>query len=58
MSSSSCSEWNSIFFDPSCVVYTLGGLLVVICFLFHLYVQFDVARKQYVVTSNIDLVDR
>ena len=47
MSSSSCSvsnrflnsSWNSIFLDPICVASTLGGLLVINCFPFHLYVQ-------------------
>ena len=26
-------SWNSNFFDPICVVSTLGGLLVIICFI-------------------------
>ena len=58
MSSSSCSvsnrflnsSWNSIFFYPIRVSSTN-------LFPFHLYVQFDVAHKQSVVTSNVDLVD-
>ena len=61
MSSSSCSisnrflnlSWNSIFFDPIRVTSTLGHQ----CFPFHLYVLFDVAHNQSVVTTNVDLVD-
>ena len=51
------SSWNSIFFDPIYVASTLGGLLVINFIHFLLYVQFDVARNQPVVTSNVDLVD-
>ena len=50
------SSWNSFFFDP--IVWHL--LLVASwssMFPFHLYVQFDVAHNQSVVTSNVDLVD-
>ena len=65
MSSSSCgvsnrllnSSWNAIFFDPISVASTLGGLLVINCFPFQPYVQFDVAHSQSVVISNVDLVD-
>ena len=61
ISSSSCSvanrflnsSWNSIFFDPISIASTLGRHF----FPFHLYVQFDVAHNQSVVTSSVDLVD-
>ena len=43
------SNWNSIFCDSICMA-SLGHN----CFL---YVQFDVAHKRYVATSNVDLVD-
>ena len=36
---------------------TLGGPLVINCFRFLLYVQFDVAHNHSVVTSDVDLVD-
>ena len=65
LSSNSCSDtnrflnlsWNSIFFDPICVASTLGALLIISFFHFHLYVLFDVAYSYCVVTSNVDLVD-
>ena len=65
MSDTSCSvssqflnsSWNSIFFDPIRVTSTLGGLLVINSFPFHLYDQFDVAHTQSLVTLNVDLVD-
>ena len=34
------SSWNSIFCDPVCVASTLGDLLIINLFPFHLYVQF------------------
>ena len=65
MSTNSCSisnrfinsSWNLFFFDHILVTSTLGGLLVVMFFHFHLYVQFDVAHNQSAVTSSVDLVD-
>ena len=61
MSSSSCSvsnrilnsSWNSIFFDPIRVASTLYAILVLVL----LYLQFDDTHNQYVVTSNVDLID-
>ena len=35
------------------MAFTLGHQL----FLFHIYVQFDVVHNQFVITSNVDLVD-
>ena len=65
MSSSSCSvsnrilnsSWNSIFFDLIFVAPTPDDILVINFVSFHLYVLFDVAHNQSVVTSNVDLVD-
>ena len=51
------SNWNSIFFYPIRVASTLSGLLVINLFPFHLYIQFDAAHNQSVVTSNVDMVD-
>ena len=66
MLSSSCSvskrflnsSCNSIF-GPICVVSTFGGHQCLPfgghqCLPFHLYVQFDIASNNYVVTSNVD----
>ena len=49
------SSWNSIFFDSICEASILVSSWSSIAF--HLYVQFDVAHNQSVVTSNVDLVD-
>ena len=43
------SSWNSIFFDPMCMVSTLGGLLL-IDFVFSI-------SNYYGMTSNVDVVD-
>ena len=51
------SSWNSIFFDHIRMTSTLSALFVIIFVPFHLYVQFDVAHNQSVVTSNVELVD-
>ena len=51
------SSWNSMFFDPIRMTSTLGGHLVNYYLSFSLYVQFDVAHNQSVVSSNVDLVD-
>ena len=44
------SSWNSNFFDPSRVAFTLGGLLVINVFI-------SISTSSLVVTSNVDLVD-
>ena len=46
------SSWNSVFFDPILVASTHGGLLVINVF------QFDAAHNQFMVISNVDLVDK
>ena len=46
------SSWNSVFFDPILVASTRGGLLVINVF------QFDAAHNQFMVISNVDLVDK
>ena len=42
------SSWNSIFFEPMCMVSTLGGLLLI---------DFFSISNHYVMTSNVDVVD-
>ena len=60
MLSSTCSasnpflnaSWNSVFFDPTFVASTLGGLLVINSFPFQ--VKFDVAHNHAVIIYNVD----
>ena len=51
------SNWNLIFFDPICVAFTLGDLLVINLFIFHLYLQFSVVHYHFAVTGTVTFVN-